>query len=193
MKKILISILFASFCFVANAQQFGDFEVVCWDSSGVTTTLVKRTSTSNTTGKPIYTFYRLNYAAGDLTTKKVVPTVGTLGACGLTQLQANLLDNDTIINLLEVVVDNTGGSPCQVLNEWRVESLTSNTTFSTNTYHSIAILATSGTVTVSVDGGAAVPLAVGTTITVKAKTCNYVQSPVTVGVTGGAATVTRLF
>lgn len=86
-----------------------------------------------------------------------------------------------------------GGGPCPVQGEWRVESITSNTTYNTNTYNSIAIQAVSGTITVNVDGAGAVTIAVGTILTVRADACQYVQSSVVVGVTGGSALISRYF
>lgn len=85
------------------------------------------------------------------------------------------------------------GGYCKVLGEWRVTSITSNTTYDEETYNSIAILAVSGTVSVSVDGGSAVPITANTVITVRADACEYVASPVTVNVSGGSATVSLFY
>ncbi len=89
--------------------------------------------------------------------------------------------------------NGSGGGPCPVQGEWRVESITSNTTYNTNTYNSIAIQAVSGTITVNVDGAGAVTIAVGTILTVRADACEYVQSSVVVGVSGGSALISRYF
>ncbi len=109
MKKILFSIVLATLCFsAAHAQQFGDWEIVCWDSSGVTIPLQVRVSTANSTGALIRTFYR--FTPGALT--KVVPTVGTISACGNSQLQqivvnlqTNLVDNDTLIAQIQNLIN----------------------------------------------------------------------------------------
>lgn len=105
MKKLLLSAIFATFCFAAaQAQQFGDWELVCWDSAGVTVPLQMRVSTANSSGALIRTYYR--FTPGALA--KCVPTVGTIGACGSSQLaqivvsmSQTLIDNDTLIASLQ--------------------------------------------------------------------------------------------
>jgi hypothetical protein len=182
MKKYLSTILFATFCFVAaHAQQFGDWEIVCWDSAGVTVPLQVRVSTANSTGALIRTYYR--FTPGGLA--KAVPTTGTIGACGVSQLE-NVVDSlHSVINLL--------GDCSGLSDEWRVTSITANTTYNANTFSSMAVTAISGTVTINTDGSGAVTIPTNSVYVVKGHNCTYVQTNVVVGVTGGEAHVSRFY
>ncbi len=110
------------------------------------------------------------------------------------RLDVQLQDNDTIINQLTTIINILGGpADCQVQNEYREETLTSTQTYATNTLHSIAIEAVSGTVTVSTDSAPAVTLQVGDVHRASAGACRYIQSSVTITITAGSANILRIF
>lgn len=164
-------LLMGLFAFVlsltSEAQIYGiNVEPQCWRIGSVDSTIYVAWLNAPNTTKPS----RLHYF--NVSGLAVNVTGGTLypGAC------------------------NGGGVACAVTNEWRVETITAaSTSYATNTYNSIAIEAVSGTVTVSVDGGTAVALAVGTILTVRADACKYVQSSMVVAITSGSAIVSRYF
>lgn len=163
---------------------------VCWTTAGgVDSTIYQVALSPAGATKPTQLFFYVPIV-GTAKVQAVTVSGGTIrpGYC-------STASDDSITSQLDIIIDllGSGTDTCQVDNEWRVESITSNTTYATNTYNSIAIESVSGTVTVSVDGGSAVTLAAGTVLTVRADACRYVQSPVTVNVSGGSAIISRYY
>jgi len=124
MKKILSILVFATIWFNANAQQFGDWEIVCWDSAGVVTPLLVRASTGNSSGSLIRTFYRLERGTSALNGKKVVPTVGTIEDCGTSS-------GNAIADSLGQLINNTT-EPQQCQCEYAIDLHDQTLTVDTN-------------------------------------------------------------
>lgn len=171
MKKYLFSLFFGLMALAADAQQYGVTPIPhCWlTGAGIDSTIYGVYLDAAGTTKPS----RLHYFSVNTTTfaiNAVTVTGGTLtmGAC-----------------------DDYGN--CQVKNEYREETLTSTQTYATNTLHSIAIEAVSGTVTVSTDAAPAVTLAIGDVHMASAQQCKYIQSSIAITITGGSAIITRIF
>ena len=102
----IIPFLFLPLFAQSQTQYTIDYEVVCWDSAGVTVPLLKKIYEVVGMGS-LHGYYTLS------TLTKVVPTVGTVGACDqvdsltfrldtiIAQLEVNLSDNDTVIVRLD--------------------------------------------------------------------------------------------
>ncbi len=204
MKKAVIKYLLAAVLAVVGSQaafsQYTTLNAIplCWTTPlGVDSSIYVTQGDASQKTKPDRYFY---YNAANT---KVAVSGGTLrfGNCDnpttdsvTVRLDIMLQDNDTLINQLTTVINLLGGpADCQVQNEYREETLTATQTYSTNTLHSIAIEAVSGTVTVSTDSTPAVTLQVGDVHRASAGACRYLQTSVTVTITSGSANIMRIF
>lgn len=199
LKYLLIVAVLAVGCQTAFSQYVTLNAIpMCWRTpGGVDSTIYMTQGDANQKQRPDRYYY---YNAAGV---KVTVSGGTLrfGHCELpttdsvtVRLDIALEDNDTMIAKLEQVINLLGGpSDCQVQNEYREETLTSTQTYVTNTLHSIAIESVSGTVTISTDGAPAVTLQVGDVHRARAGACRYLQTSITITITGGSAIVSRIF
>lgn len=167
---------------------------VCWTTAGGVDSTIYQVSLSPAgSTKPTQMFF-YTPIVGTAKVQAVTVTGGTI-APGPCFEQQQLLDNDTVINNLDIIINLLGGSgdTCQVVNKSNVALLTTTTTYSANTRNSIAILPLSGTITLQVDGGTAASLTNGNTVVYNGRPCRYLDSSFTINITSGSALVTWIY